>query len=277
VTTTPATPIDLVVVPVDGSPFAARAVAPGRLLAERLSASVTLIKVVAPEDDEPPSGPVPGAEVLVGTDAGDAIGEYADRSATSVICMATHGRGWPASVFIGSAASLVIARSERPLILVGPACDSDWALDGGALIAAVDGQPGSEAMLPVAAHWAAMLAVGLTVVTVAEPAPPPLRPDRGGSWPGPGGDAEAYIDKLVASLSGSSIPVNGRVIWDPINAVSGLRGYLDEVSGDRYRARVLLAIANHGRGRHPGVPLGRTALHIVNQSKVPCLVVPTEP
>jgi nucleotide-binding universal stress UspA family protein len=277
VSTTPATPIDRVVVPVDGSPFAARAVTPGRQLAERLGASLALITVVAPEESEPPPGPVPGAEVLVGTDAGHVIGEYADRSPTSVVCMATHGRGWPASVFVGSAASLVIARSERPLILVGPEYDPDWTLGGGAVTAAVDGQPGSEAMLPVTASWAGMLGVGVTVVTVAEPAPAPLRPDRGGGWRGPGGDAEAYIQKLAASLSGSGVPVSGRVIWDPVSAVSGLRGYLDELSGDGYRTRGLLAIANHGRGRHPGVPLGRTALHIVHQSKAPCLVVPTEP
>src|ERR1017187_5277885 len=143
--------ISQVVVPVDGSRFAEKAVGPGRELANRLHASLTLITVATPgspasrlpaEPDEAaaPSSSLAEAEVLVGDDAGDTIGAFADRFEDCVVCMATHGRGWPASSFIGSAASTALARSDRPMVLVGPQCHPEWTLEGAMVVAAVDGQ-----------------------------------------------------------------------------------------------------------------------------------------
>ena len=272
--------ISQVVVPVDGSPFAEKAIGPGRVLAQRLHAPMTLITVVAPDElaksstpgpgDAPsPSSPIPGAEVVVGDDAGETIGAFADRVEGSVICMATHGRGWPASAFIGSAASTALARSDRPMVVVGPQCHPDWTLEGATVVAAVDGQAGSEEMVPVAGQWAAQLGMGLTVVMVAEPAPTPL---RAGS--GPHGDPQAYLDKLVVSLGDVPVPVSGQVLWDPIGPADGLRSFLDAQPGGDQPARGLLVLSSHGRSRRPGIPLGRTALRVVHESPVPCLIVP---
>ena len=266
--------ISQVVVPVDGSRFAENAIEPGRALAERLHVSMTVITVVPPGRLEASAGPVPGALVLVGDDAGDTIGEYADDVEGSVVCMATHGRGWPASAFIGSAASMALARSERPMVLVGPGCQPGWTLEGAVLVAAVDGQAGSELMLPVAARWASMLGIGLTIVTVAEPVPPPLRPQGAHPLHGLHGDPQAYLDKLVVSLADFEGPISGQVIWDPVGPAVGLRSFIGEPAGGDGSAHALLAVSSHGRSRRPGIPLGRSALHIVHESPVPCLIVP---
>jgi nucleotide-binding universal stress UspA family protein len=267
--------INHVIVPVDGSPFAERTLDPAGLLAHRLHASRTVVTVVPGSAHAAPIGSTIATDVLIGDDAGVAIGEYAEHLNGSVVCMSTHGRGWPSSVFVGSAAAMVLARTETPIILIGPECQPGWRLDG-TVVAGVDGQPGSELMLPMARAWASMLGMGLIVAAVVEPAPQPLRPEHAHRLYGPQGDADIYIDKLVASLKGTDVDVTGQVISDPVGPAIGLRSFLGHNAddADARGSKGLLAISSHGRKPTPGVPLGRTALHIVHQSPVPVLVIP---
>jgi nucleotide-binding universal stress UspA family protein len=267
--------INHVVVPVDGSPFAERALDPARLLAQRLHASRTVVTVTPRSVQSPLVDVSIATEIPTGDDAGAAIGDYAEHLNGSVVCMSTHGRGWPSSVLVGSAAAMVLARTEKPIILIGPQCQPGWRLEG-TVVAGIDGQPGSELMLPMARAWGCLLGMGLMVATVAEPAPPPLRPEHAHRLYGPHGDADAYIEKLVASLQGPDVDVTGQVIWDPVGPAIGFRSFLghDADGADAHESNGLLAISSHGRKRTPGVPLGRTALHIVHQSPVPVLVIP---
>jgi hypothetical protein len=212
--------------------------------------------------------------VLVGDDAGLAVGEYADEAGDAVVCMSSHGRGWPSSALVGSAAAVVLATTLEPIVLVGPSCHEDWAL-GGRLAACVDGEPGGEAMLPVASAWSTALRLSLTVVTVAEPAPPPMRPGHSGRHHGPPGDPQQYIDRLTGEAGqGGGIAgpvtgdVRGQVIWDPVGVTDGLRLWFGDAPTG------LLAISSHGRRPRLDTPLGNTALHIVHRSPVPVLVVP---
>jgi nucleotide-binding universal stress UspA family protein len=220
------------------------------------------------------------AEVLIGDDAGETIGEYADQAAGSLVCTSTHGRGWPSSVFVGSAAAIVLTRTATPIVLIGPNWQVGWKAEGTVLVG-VDGQPGSEMILSRARAWAYMLAMSLTVATVAEPAPAPLRPEHAHRLHGPQGDLDAYIAKLVESLQGPDVEVNGQVIWDPIGPAAGLRGFLTDGTRASDGPNGLLAISSHSHKRPSDVPLGQTALHIVQQSPVPVLVFPfleqTEP
>jgi nucleotide-binding universal stress UspA family protein len=213
------------------------------------------------------------AEVLVGDDAGETIGEYADQLTGSLVCMSTHGRGWPSSVFVGSAAAIVLTRTEAPIVLIGPNCHAGWKAEGSVMVG-VDGHRGSEVILPDARAWASMLAMSLTVATVAEPAPAPLRPEHAHRLHGPQGDVDAYIANLVAPLKGTDVEVNGQVIWDPIGPAIGFRGFLVDDTHGAHGSNGLLAIGSHSHKRSPGVPLGQTALHIVHQSPVPVLVFP---
>ncbi|MDQ6617237.1 MAG: universal stress protein [Actinomycetota bacterium] len=214
-----------------------------------------------------------GTVVLVGEDAGETIGEYVDHLDGSLVCMSTHGRGWPSSVFVGSAAAIVLARTDKPIILVGPHCQPDWKLEGN-VVAGVDGRPGSALMLPAARAWASVLGLGLTVTTVSEPAPPSLRPEHAQRLYGSHGDADTYIQELVASLEGPDVAVTGRVIWDPLGPAVGLLSFIVDNGDDASGSTGLLVISSHSQTPAPGVPLGRAALHIVHQSPVPVLVIP---
>jgi nucleotide-binding universal stress UspA family protein len=204
--------------------------------------------------------------ILTGDDAGVAVGELADETVGALVCMSSHGRGWPSSSFIGSTAAVVLAATGRPLVLVGPACSEDWKL-GGRLTACVDGEAGTEAMLPTAAEWSTTLGAQLTVVTVAEPAPQSVRPGHTTRHHGPP-DPQAYVDRLAGELGGTPDPVTGTVIWDPVGVTDGLEAWLGpEPAG-------LLVISSHGRRPRPESPLGHTTRRIIHRSPVPVLVVP---
>jgi nucleotide-binding universal stress UspA family protein len=272
--------IDHVVVPVDGSPFADRALLPAQSLADRLHASLSVVTVVSAPGHAPSGGSTAAAEVLIGDDAGVTIGEYAERLAGSLVCMSTHGRGWPSSVFVGSAAAIVLTRTATPIVLIGPSCHAGWEAEG-TVVVGVNGQPGSEMILPEARVWASMLGMRLTVATVVEPAPAPLRPEHAHRLHGPQGDVDSYIAKLVEPLQGTDVEVSGQVIWDPIGPATGFRGFFVDSTRAAGGPNGLLAISSHGHKQPPGVPLGQTALHIVHQSPIPVLVFPfieqTEP
>jgi nucleotide-binding universal stress UspA family protein len=266
-----------VVVPLDGSAFARRAAGPAAAVASALGAGVTYVHVMrslpaagaeeALRAEMAPPEPSAGWRVLVGDDAGLAVGEFADESAGALVCMSSHGRGWPSSVLIGSAAAVVLAATEQPLLLVGPACREGWVL-GGRLAACVDGEAGGEAMLSTATMWSTALGAPLSVVTVAEPAPPALRPGHTHRHHGPPGDPQAYVDDLAGTLDGTPEPVIGEVIWDPVGVADGLIGWLASDPGG------LLVVSSHGRRPRADTPLGRTALHVVHRSPVPVLIVP---
>jgi hypothetical protein len=85
----------------------------------------------------------------------------------------------------------------------------------------VDGTPESELGLPVAAAWADAFGMKLTIVTVAEPCPPPLR--IGAPWRrhhGPEEDADEYIRRLGEHWDLAAPGLDATVVYDPISAAS---------------------------------------------------------
>lgn len=123
--------------------------------------------------------------------------------------------------------------------------------------------------MPVAAAWANAFAMALTIITVAEPSPAPIRP--GAVWTrahGPQEDADAYIARVGDRWKDAAAAVNAHVVYDPISPAYGVRAYLD-----REPAGMLAATtrARHGLER---VLLGAEAAAIVHTSTVPALVVP---
>ena len=139
------------------------------------------------------------------------------------------------------------------------------------LVACVDGTPASERGLPVAAAWAHALGMKLTIVTVAEPSPPPVR--IGAPWRrhhGPNEDADEYIRRLGEQWALDAPGLETFVVYDPISAAAGLRDFLATHPAG------LIAVTSHLRGRFPHVVLGSGAADIVDTSTAPALVVPAQ-
>jgi nucleotide-binding universal stress UspA family protein len=267
-----------VVVPLDGSEQSARAIPVAHQLGERFGADLACVAIATPESD-----PVqlrhdvelattsPDANDMVVVVEGDHVPEgilaTVDQQPGCLLCMGSHGRGRAAGL-VGSVASAVATRAADPLVLVGPRASEDHRL-AGALVACVDGSPWSESVLPIAVGWAAALQLDLSIVTVAEPMPEPVRP--GVPYHrrhGPPAPAEEYIDRLVTAWRGRGVAVDGEAVYDPVSVIDGLTDYLQR------RPAALVAATTHARTGVARLMLGSVAASIVHNVPAPVLLVP---
>jgi nucleotide-binding universal stress UspA family protein len=111
--------------------------------------------------------------------------------------------------------------------------------------------------------------MSLTILTVADPSPPPLRSDV--AWPrhhGPNEDADAYMARLGEQWKNAAPSVDTHVIYDPIGPGQGLQLYLsDNPAG-------LVAVTTQARTGVQRVLFGAHAADIVYWSTAPVLIVP---
>jgi nucleotide-binding universal stress UspA family protein len=269
--------VEAILVPLDGSEFAERALPVASRLAGQLDAEVHLFSAVEKEDDIPgreadlsrAAGRLEGVtvreEVVVDLDPAGAIHEALKRIGNAVACMSSHGRARSAAI-LGSVANEVLARGHDPLVLVGPLFEDRPGRTG--VFACVDDTPASASLLPVARNWANMLGERLLVVTVAEPVPPSVTVGPARRRFGPDGDVDAFLGSLVRRVLGDDGDVEIRPIYDPISPAIGLCSYLED------RPASLVAVSSRARMGLERLVFGSTAAAIVRCSNAPVLVVP---
>lgn len=274
-------PVDVahVVVPLDGSPFAERALPVGAWLAAGVGADVHLVEVVPCDVEEESEGAIryvdsvahahhaAAWDVLASDDVGEALADAVGRSPDRLACLSTHGQG--RSALVGSVAVSLLAHSTRPVVLVGPMARAVTAADA-PIVVAVDGTGGDDVLVPVALGWGARLGRQVDIVTVAEAAPPGspggTRSPRARSPAEP----ERCVESLAARSDGSGVRVAPRVIYDPTSVRGALVPFLDRTAA----AVVLGSRDRPGLGR---MVLGGHAVGIVHDAAVPALVVPLPP
>jgi nucleotide-binding universal stress UspA family protein len=284
----PGARFDNVLVPIDGSALAARAVRTARALARHFGANLHTVGVARTDKDRANlraaasaalgGGPGKGrAYVVVADDPAAAIARRADEIGSCLVCLSTHGRGRVHGALVGSVARSVLQHSAAPMVVLGPDADNPgwerpppgWPepLSVPRIVACVDGSEASEQVLPLAAAWARGLGMALTILTVVEDAPPPA---SGSSEVRDGGapNAASYIEGLVAQWRPHVGSVDGEVVPDPLGPARGVRAHVDR------RPAGLVAVTTHARSGLSRVLLGATAADIVHASSVPCLVAP---
>ena len=274
--------------PLDGSEFALRALPTARALAEHLEAEVHTISATGADDaarlqalTAAALGVEPGddrARVVTDGEPADAIARRAEELGSCVVCMCTHGRGRLSGAFIGSVARSLLQRTPDPIVALGPMADNpgwtprppSWPepLSIPRIVACVDGSDSSEQIVPIAASWASALGMSMTIFTVVEDAPPPIRAEHHQSRYGPYPDADSYIGALVERWRGGGPNVDGEVARDPIGPASAIRHHLDR------RPAGLVAVTTHARSGLQRAVLGATAASIVHASGAPALVAP---
>ncbi|MFN0092718.1 MAG: universal stress protein [Acidimicrobiales bacterium] len=269
-------PVSNLIVPLDGSELALRALPVAGALAARFGASVHLLGVAASdlEEDELHSAfaqltdvlepPAASVSVLRAGGASAPVAQMEADLAPAAVCMATHGRGRSAAL-LGSTATEMLTATAAPLVLVGPAA-GPGAPDA-AVVACVDGSPESAAVVETGGAWAAGLGAPLTVLTVAEPTPESVRrPGHYDRAHGPQIDAQDYVDGLAAEVRRvhPSLRVGGAAVYDPISPVEGLLRWVSDnpaqllVVNTRARtglARALLGSVGASIARHAPVPV----------------------
>ncbi len=176
-------PYQRILVPLDGSDVALRAVRQAERLAAMFGARLWLVTIDDPGDDADPAAILAEGVGVAETTAVDAehitsenphlvLAELNDGHADALCCMSTSGRGSIGRAVLGSVARAVVDHSVEPVVLVGPACrDEPVPIDR--ITVALDGSEQSEAAVGWAAQWAHSAGRTLDLIRVVHPLPAP--------------------------------------------------------------------------------------------------------
>jgi len=266
------TPFNEILVPLDGSPTAERALTPALALATRTGVPLRVLQRALTWDTEL------AAEYLAGVAdryAGvtDVETQVVDRESIAdaiidglepgtLVCMSSHGRGGVARAVMGSVAEALLRTLDRPALVVGPHVSDTFSF-AGRIVACIDGSGESECTLEPARRWAATLGLPLWLMEVAEPGPPP-------EWITNGDAMEsAHVARLARRLG----HVEG---WDVLHDKHPAHA-LAQMAASGAEPTALLVMATHGRTGWDRLRLGSVTTATVHAATVPVLVVPAAP
>jgi nucleotide-binding universal stress UspA family protein len=167
------------VVPLDGSESSERALPVAEALAARVGGKLLLVSAEF-------HGPLRPREYLAEQVARvvdcpvDILASTRDRAAVviegalaggddRIVCMTTHGRGSWRWAAVGSVAEEVIERTERPLLLVGRHCRTDFLQRGKELVVCADRAEAASGLAPAVHEWAGALDLHPRVAVVVHP------------------------------------------------------------------------------------------------------------
>lgn len=263
-----------IIVPLDGSPFAERAVRPACSIAARLDGARVLLMSCTEDIDETQRRlddlarlfsevvPVDTRRLRHG-DPAEVILATAATEPDATICMATHGRGGLSSAVLGSVAKQVVCGSTRPLVLVGPHCRTALLpAEHGRLLTCSDGSAFSDGVVPVASTWCESLGLEPWLVEVVGPDENPEPADR----PVPNREVGAARARLEALAAKFDDPPTG------IEVLHGAPGHAITDFAERLPA-ALIAMATHGRSGLTRITMGSVTTGVVRHAPCPVLII----
>lgn len=260
-----------VLVPLDGSGFAERAIGPAKVLAERLDVGVGVVQVVDDEKDADDEYLTKVARehglawhhTAVDDDVAGGILAVAE-ARDAAVCIATHGHGRAAAV-IGSTLEALLARSEEPVVAVGRGVDTRRIRRIDRIVVALDGSDEAEALCRPAIEWARRLGLVVNLITVVGEPMTSLRDEKPRRAFGLD-EPEPYIASVVERHRTEGVEVVGEVLTDPISPASGLGTLLRDVPHS------VLATATHNRSGTARLLHGSVAASIVDAAPVPVVM-----
>lgn len=300
--------MSIVMVPLDGSPFAEQALPLALTVARRMGARLHLVRVRASlplftDDDSdsyvrataaliesqlpgkvapwvltdelgalqyPPPAPDTVANVLA-----DHAREYAD-----LIVMSTHGRGGVKRAWLGSVADALLRIATRPLLLVRPddvkfsmAADADRGINH--VLIPLDGSSSAEQVIPFARDLAEPFGSHITLLRVTSPLALQLSRDPASGYPLTDPTALAhrvavhYLDRTAAQLRAAGFTVEAHVI-EELSPAPAIVDYASTHGID------LVALTTTGAGSVRRLLLGSVADHVIRKGETPVLVCNTK-
>jgi nucleotide-binding universal stress UspA family protein len=260
-------PFSDIVVPLDGSPLAERALVPALDLARRTGVPLRLLSRCFTDETAAVAAYLGG---LAGRHAREAAIDtlVVDRDSIpdaivdglgpgSLVCMSSHGRGGVARAVVGSIAEALLRTLDRPALVVGPhATGRPFA---GRVVACIDGSPASERTVGPAGLWAGLVGQPLWLLQVAEPL-------RGNGEDLPRDTVESAH---LALLARSTRALGWDVVHDedPARALVGITAETSPPTG-------LVVVASHGRTGWDRLRLGSVTAAVIHGATAPVLVVP---
>jgi nucleotide-binding universal stress UspA family protein len=254
------------VVPLDGSEFAERALPVAGALAERLGADVVLVTVPWEDEDRDAAAlylqqiatetPARVLDTVIadGPSPVDAIIDATEGGSDRIVCMTTHGRGRFRWAMIGSVAEGVVSRSDVPVVLAGPRCRAESLRVPGRVVICVDGTDASLSVVPHACEWARALHRDIEVVFVGHPL------DVEGA---------AHPDMVLGAVA-EQVECEGVAAHPLLLRSTHPAGALVDLAEEASAA--LLAMTTHTRGGLTRAVLGSVTMGVLNSAPCPVLV-----
>jgi len=256
-----------IIVPLDGSEFAARALPVARAVANRINADMIVMSTYWEGGVDGLAAYLEGvakaqsgiaAEVLLVDEhpAASAIASVSRSHPESIVCMTSHGRSGARWAVLGSVTEDVVRAAQAPVLLVGRHCAADWPSHIEHLVVCVDGSDAAEPDVPAVSDWAKALGLAVRVVLVTHPL-----------------DVESatHPNKVVESIT-------ARFVSQGVAATAVmLRGsYVAGTIADFAKTLPATLVATDTSSRHgvARVALGSVAMGVVSLAPCPVLVTP---
>jgi nucleotide-binding universal stress UspA family protein len=272
-----------ILVPLDGSPLAERALPYASRVARATGGQITLLQVVSPLgwDTKPPPERdlLPTLNALAGrlrgeglavelslyngyhTPPGNIIARAGSEHDTSLIVMSTHGRGGIGRFVYGSTADEVLRHAEVPLLLVPAASETPWPDDRPVrILVPLDGSVLAQEVFRQLGRLAEVMPCELLLLQVVQlPAYAQLFPADLLD------EVRAELTKLGAELRSPWRSVEARAEVGPVAPT------IARVAGEAHVD--LIAMTTHGRGGLGRLLLGSVASATIQRAAVPLLLV----
>ncbi len=271
-----------ILVPLDGSPFSAKAIPVASALAKRSGAVLHLVTVLDPSAYVPF---VPG-EVLVpvmDTDAlsarriadeaaiasvaqtlaaegvratgrviegtvVEALSEHATAIGADLVIMTTHGRSGLERLWLGSVATSFLHRAPCPVFLVRPSGDAapDPAspLPHGSVLVPLDGSKFADAIVPHAVVFSQSVGVPISLFTVAIPNAIPMAPFGTEALLTGEGDLTRQEDDARQRLAALAATLPEGATMDVATDMTAARAIIEKAA---ISGAGVIAMATHGR------------------------------
>ena len=247
-----------VIVPLDGSAAAERALGCARPLAAATGGELILVtstNLRVDYEDHASYLNVKGfgadrREILVGVGPAKAIDTVARRWAPSLVCMASHGRSARAAAVLGSVAGQVLAQGSAPVLVVGPGVGWPAGTHCDSILVCVNDSPESLSGVDAAKDLSTFLGLPLRVLTVVHDSV----------------DAQRRRDTIRAHLTDVDVTADIEVLVSD-DAVEALVGRAAAPGN-------ILVIATRGATRTQKFILGGVALDLIARAANPVLAVP---
>jgi nucleotide-binding universal stress UspA family protein len=258
-----------IVVPLDGTPFAERALVPARALAIQAGVPVELVTsqnggvAVWPEKYLREAGAGAGIEhsdVRVGHQ--QTVSELLEEITTedeSLVCMTSHTRSGLQEAILGCTADDLVRRVDATFLISGPsyAVSENWRVER--MLVCTDGSETAHAIIAVVGDWLRAMGPSARAVQVIPPAAGDHAENSARDV-----SAQNLLRAFAAELAAT------RVDWDVLHSDHPSRAIVDDA---RTFDASVVAMATHGRSGLDRITVGSVAGALVRHAPCPVLVV----
>jgi nucleotide-binding universal stress UspA family protein len=286
-----------ILVPLDGSALAERALPYAKAVAKLKTCEVILFAVSITNEGERrdrllksyldvSSKSLESQGVKVSTsvaygEAAEEIIEFSEKNKIDLIIISTHGYSGIKRWMLGSTTQKVLYSTYTPILLIKSKAPEISKAEFKKILLPIDGSPFSEATIPFVEELTKGTQADIMLLEVCEPpvvpsyGSRPINPNwenyRDTIWEDSQKHITEYLDKIKDALGKKGLKVESRIIKEPDGKVA--KSIIKVAQNEKVD---LIAIATHGRTGASRWVYGSVANRIVEESAEPILLIRPE-